>query len=138
MADVLAHLGGFHPVWQISPAAQLALQLMVPPHPSDCAEGQMPGKSAQVFGTQVVAVAVGVLVGVFVGVLVDVLVGVLVGVSVGVFVGVSVGVLVGVNGTQTWSKQRAAVQSASVQQAPGGRQAPLQRSCPVGQQSSSP
>jgi hypothetical protein len=123
MADVLTQTGGVR-AWQISPLGQLALQSMRPPHPSSWDARQMPGKSAQIFGTQVVAVAGGV----FVGVLVGVFVGVLVGVSVGVLVAVFVGVLVGVNGTQTLSKQRANVQSASVQHPPGGRQAPLQTS----------
>jgi hypothetical protein len=85
-----------------------------------------------------VGVPVGVCVGVVVGVTVGVSVGVAVGVVVGVAVGVSMGVFVGVKGTQTVSRHRAPTQSASVQQPPGGRQLPLQTSCPVGQQSSSP
>ena len=90
-----------------------------------------------------VGVSVGVLDGmiaVLVGVSVGVLVAgtaVLVGVSVGVLVGGS-GVLVGVYGIQTLLRHRAPMQSASLQQPPGGKQVPSQISCPVGQQSSSP
>ena len=114
------------------------------------------GVSEGVFGrTEVlVGVSVGVRVGgidVFVGVSVGVLVGgteVLVGVLVAVLVGgtevlvdVAVGdggVFVGVKATQMLFRQRAPEHSASVQQAPGARQIPLQTSWPVGQQSSSP